>query len=122
MPMWYVPNSDPEEDLEEDHDEDPEEDPTDYPADGGDDGDDEDDSYDDDKDDDVDIKEGEEEEEHPALADSTVVALPAVNQAPSAEDTKPFETDQSATTPPPYPAYRVTARISIRDETDITSS
>ncbi|GJX40464.1 hypothetical protein Tco_0255454 [Tanacetum coccineum] len=111
----YVPESDPEEDPEEDDDEDPEEDPADYPADGGDDGDDEDESSDDDKDDDVDI-EGDEEEEHLAPADSTAVALPAVDHAPSAEETEPFETDESAATPPPHPAYRVTARISIRDE------
>ncbi|GKC44358.1 hypothetical protein Tco_1062080, partial [Tanacetum coccineum] len=103
----YVPESDPE----EDDDEDPEEDP----ADGGDDGDDEDESSDDDEDEDVDI-EGDEEEEHPAPADSTAVALPAVDHAPSAEETEPFETDESAATPPPHPAYRVTARISIRDE------
>ncbi|GKE06725.1 hypothetical protein Tco_1398743 [Tanacetum coccineum] len=107
----YVLKSDPEEDLEED-DEDPEEDPTDYPtdypADGGDDGDDEDESSDDDEDDDVDI---EEEEEHLAPANST-----AVEHAPSAEETEPFETDESATTPPPHPTYRVTTRISIRDE------
>ncbi|GKC27558.1 hypothetical protein Tco_1034852, partial [Tanacetum coccineum] len=44
------------------------------------------------------------------------VALPAVDHAPSAEETEPFETDESAATPPPHPAYRVTARISIRDE------
>ncbi|GJY14177.1 hypothetical protein Tco_0383486 [Tanacetum coccineum] len=44
------------------------------------------------------------------LADSTAVALPTVDQAPYAEETKPFETDESAATPPPY---RVTARISI---------
>ncbi|GJU86411.1 hypothetical protein Tco_1293957 [Tanacetum coccineum] len=69
----------------------------------------------DDEDDDVDIEE-DEEEEHPAPADSTAVALPAVDHAPSAEETKPFETDESAATPPPHPAYRVTARISIRDE------
>ncbi|GJT16709.1 hypothetical protein Tco_0875415 [Tanacetum coccineum] len=113
----YVPESDPEEDPEEDDDEDPEEDPADYPADGGDDGDDEDESSDDDEDEDVDIKgDKEEEEEHPALADSTVVALPAVDQASSTEETKPFETDESTATPPPHPAYRVTARISIRDE------
>ncbi|GKB55042.1 hypothetical protein Tco_0905795 [Tanacetum coccineum] len=111
----YVPESDLEEDPEEDDDEDPEEDPADYPADGGDNGDDEDESSDDDEDEDVDI-EGDEEEEHPAPADSTAVALPAVDQAPSAEETKPFETDESAATPPPHPAYRVTARISIRDE------
>ncbi|GJY40978.1 hypothetical protein Tco_0428248 [Tanacetum coccineum] len=41
------------------------------------------------------------------------VALPAADQAPSAEETEPFETDESAATPPPHPAYRVTARISI---------
>nr|GFA52559.1 hypothetical protein [Tanacetum cinerariifolium] len=35
------------------------------------------------------------------------------NQAPSAEETEPFETDESAATPPPHPAYRMTARISI---------
>ncbi|GKA91421.1 hypothetical protein Tco_0813291, partial [Tanacetum coccineum] len=108
----YVPESDLEEDPEEDDDEDPEEDPADYPADGGDNGYDEDESSDDDKDEDVDI-EGDEEEEHPTPADSIAVALPA---APSAEETEPFEIDESAATPPPHPAYRVTARISIREE------
>ncbi|GKA74146.1 hypothetical protein Tco_0780448 [Tanacetum coccineum] len=111
----YVPESDPEENLVEDDDEDPEEDPIDYPADGGDDGDDEDESSDDDEDEDVDI-EGDKEEEHPTPTDSTVVTLPAVKHAPSAEETEPFETDESAATPPPHPAYRVTARISIQDE------
>ncbi|GKB57576.1 hypothetical protein Tco_0913762, partial [Tanacetum coccineum] len=38
----------------------------------------------------------EEEEEHLAPADSVVVALPATDQAPSAEETEPFETDESA--------------------------
>ncbi|GKE45247.1 hypothetical protein Tco_1472531 [Tanacetum coccineum] len=62
----------------------------------------------------VDIEaDDEEEEEHPAPADSTAVALPAIDHAPSAEETKPFETDESAATPLPHPAYRVTARISI---------
>nr|GEX67593.1 hypothetical protein [Tanacetum cinerariifolium] len=41
------------------------------------------------------------------------VALPATDQAPSAKKTEPFETDESAATPPPHPAYRITARISI---------
>ncbi|GJX93597.1 hypothetical protein Tco_0348183 [Tanacetum coccineum] len=111
----YVPESDPEADPEEDDDEDPEEDPVDYPADGGDDGDDEDEPSEEDEDDDVDIEadEDEEEEEHPAPADSVVVALPAADQAPSAEETESFETDESAATPPPHPAYRVIARISI---------
>ncbi|GKA01665.1 hypothetical protein Tco_0674330 [Tanacetum coccineum] len=85
----YVSESDPEEDPEEDDDKDPEEDPTDYPAVGGDDDDDEDESSDDEEDDDVDIKE---EEEHPTPADSIVVALPAVDQAPSAKETGPDET------------------------------
>ncbi|GKD42161.1 hypothetical protein Tco_1266806, partial [Tanacetum coccineum] len=125
----YVPESDPEEDPEEDDDEDPEEDPADYPADGGYDGDDEDEPSDDDEDEpsdddedeEVDIEaDDEEEEEHPAPADSTVVALPAFDQAPSAEETEPFKTDESAATPPPHPAYRITARISIRDETPIS--
>nr|GEY35248.1 hypothetical protein [Tanacetum cinerariifolium] len=38
---------------------------------------------------------------------------PEEDPAPSAEETEPFETDESAATPPPYPAYRMTARISI---------
>ncbi|GJY41901.1 hypothetical protein Tco_0429171, partial [Tanacetum coccineum] len=111
----YVPESDPKADPEEDDDKDPEEDPVDYPADRGDDGDDEDESSEDDEDDDVDIEadDDKEEEEHPAPANSTAVALPAADQAPSAEETEPFETDESAATPPPHPAYRVTARISI---------
>ncbi|GJT53536.1 hypothetical protein Tco_0988590 [Tanacetum coccineum] len=46
---------------------------------------------------------GGEEEEHPAPAYPVVVALPAT--APSAEETEPFETDESAATPPPHPAY-----------------
>ncbi|GKF57740.1 hypothetical protein Tco_0171277, partial [Tanacetum coccineum] len=115
----YLPESDPEEDLEEDNDEDPEEDPVDYPVDKGDNGDDEDESSDDDEDEDVDIEEDEEdeeEEEHLAPANSTDVALPAVDQAPSVEETEPFETDESVATPPPHPAYRVTASISVRDE------
>ncbi|GJU98631.1 putative reverse transcriptase domain-containing protein [Tanacetum coccineum] len=111
----YVPESDPEADPEENDDEDPEEDPVDYPADGGDDRDDEDEPSEEDEDDDVEMEanEDEEEEDHPALVDSVVVALPATNQAPSVEETESFETDESATTPPPLPAYRVTARISI---------
>ncbi|GKD07278.1 hypothetical protein Tco_1186963, partial [Tanacetum coccineum] len=101
----YVPESDPKEDPEEDDDEDPEEDPTDYPADGGDDGNDEDES----SDDDVDIEGDEEEEEHPAPANSTVVALLAVDHAPSAKETELFETDESAATPPPHPVARLLA-------------
>ncbi|GJW79466.1 putative reverse transcriptase domain-containing protein [Tanacetum coccineum] len=111
----YVSESDPEADPEEDNDEDPEEDPVDYPADEEDDNDDEDESSEDDEDDDVDIEadDDEDEEEHPAPVDSTVVALPAADQDPFTEETTSFETDDSAATPPPYPAYHVTARISI---------
>nr|GFD46690.1 hypothetical protein [Tanacetum cinerariifolium] len=60
------------------------------------------------------------EEEHLALADSTAVGLPAVDHAPSAEETEPFETDESAATPPPHLAYRITARMSIRPQTHIS--
>ncbi|GKC06425.1 hypothetical protein Tco_0998035 [Tanacetum coccineum] len=87
----YVLESDPEEDPEEDDDEDPEEDLADYLADGRDDGDAEDGSFDDEDDDD----------------------------ALSAEETGPFETNESMATPPPHPAYYVTAWISIRDEPPI---
>ncbi|GJY42574.1 hypothetical protein Tco_0429844 [Tanacetum coccineum] len=111
----YVPESDPEVDPEEDDDEDPEEDPVDYPADGGYNSDDEEGSSEDDEDDDIDIEadDEEEEEEHLAPVDSVVVALPTTDQASSAEETEPFETDESVATPLPHLAYRVTARISI---------
>nr|GFA63283.1 hypothetical protein [Tanacetum cinerariifolium] len=64
-------------------------------------------------DDDEDPEEDPEEEDHPAPANSVVVALTATDQAPSAEETEPFEIDESAATPPPHPAYRMTAKISI---------
>ncbi|GKD49851.1 hypothetical protein Tco_1278827, partial [Tanacetum coccineum] len=110
LPVAVSPTADsPGYVLESDSEEDPEEDPADYPADRGDDGDDEDESSDDDEDDDdVDIEGDEEEEEHLAPADSTTVALLAVDHAPSAEEIGLFETDESTTTPPPHPAYRVT--------------
>nr|GFB41245.1 hypothetical protein [Tanacetum cinerariifolium] len=78
----YVPESDFKAHLEDDDDEDPEEDPESL------------------EDDEIDIEadEEEDEEEHPAPADSVVVA-------PYAEETEPFETDESTTTPPPHPAY-----------------
>nr|GFD12761.1 hypothetical protein [Tanacetum cinerariifolium] len=60
-------------------------------------------------DNDEDPEADEEEEEHPAPADSVVVASTAADQAPSTEETEPFETDESAATPPPHPAYRMTA-------------
>ncbi|GJT84341.1 hypothetical protein Tco_1058683, partial [Tanacetum coccineum] len=64
------------------------------------------------EDDEMDVEIDEEaEEEHLAPAYLVVVALPAI--APSAEETEPFKTDESAATPPPHPAYRMTARISI---------
>nr|GEX62754.1 hypothetical protein [Tanacetum cinerariifolium] len=111
----YVLESDLKAHPEDDDDEDPEEDPVDYPTDGGDDGDDEEGSSEDDEDDDMDIEadEEEEEEEHPSPADSVVVASTSADHAPSVEETEPFETDESVATPPPHPAYRMTARISI---------
>ncbi|GKG51899.1 hypothetical protein Tco_0544537, partial [Tanacetum coccineum] len=67
---------------------------------------------DDEDDDEVNIEadDDEEEEDHPAPANFAIVALPATDQAPFAEETEPFEADESAVTPLPHPAYRVTAR------------
>nr|GEV44796.1 putative reverse transcriptase domain-containing protein [Tanacetum cinerariifolium] len=82
----YIDESDPDEDPEDD----PEKDPTEYPPDGGDEGDEEEDeSFDDDEDNDINI---EGEDEYLAPADSTAVALLAVDHAPSAEEAEPFET------------------------------
>nr|GFB09090.1 hypothetical protein [Tanacetum cinerariifolium] len=103
----YVPGPEHADDEIDDDDKDPEEDPVDYPADGGDDGDGDEESSA--------ADEEEEEEERPAPADSVVVAPTATDQAPSAEETEPFETDESAATPPPHPAYRTKAKISIPD-------
>nr|GFD31595.1 hypothetical protein [Tanacetum cinerariifolium] len=52
-------------------------------------------------------------EYQPAPADSVVIAPTAADQAPSAEETEPFKTDESAATPPPHPAYRTMAKIFI---------
>ncbi|GJW04408.1 hypothetical protein Tco_1563264 [Tanacetum coccineum] len=65
-----------------------------------------------DEDDEMDVEIDEEaKEEHSAPAYPVVVALPAI--VPSAEETEPFETDESAATPPPHLTYRMTARITI---------
>nr|GFD14269.1 hypothetical protein [Tanacetum cinerariifolium] len=95
--LKYVAPAD--DDIPEDAEEDLEEDP----ADGGDD-DDEEESFEDDDDDEEEeeetSKEGKDEEkEHLAPTDST--ALPAINHVVSAEETIPFETDESTATPPP---------------------
>ncbi|GKD54791.1 hypothetical protein Tco_1288178 [Tanacetum coccineum] len=100
----YVADSDPKEDYEDGL--------VDYPTDGGDD--DNDDSSDDDEEEEEASEEDEaeeEEEEHLALADSVVA--PVVDHVPSSEETEPFETDESAATPPSPPACHTTARVSI---------
>ncbi|GKE12028.1 hypothetical protein Tco_1415579, partial [Tanacetum coccineum] len=97
----YVADSDPDVDSEDG--------PIDYPADEGD--------NDDDDSSNNDEAEEEEEEEHLAPADSAVA--PVVDHVPSSEETEPFETDKSASTPPSPPAWRTTARISIRPEAPI---
>nr|GFD26585.1 hypothetical protein [Tanacetum cinerariifolium] len=51
-------------------------------------------------------------EDQPYAEDASPIAQ-SPEYAPYAEETEPFETDESAATPPPYPAYRTTARISI---------
>ncbi|GKG40725.1 hypothetical protein Tco_0469937, partial [Tanacetum coccineum] len=55
-----------------------------------------------------------EEDEHLALADSVVT--PVVDHVSSSEETDPFETDESAATPPSPSACRTTTRISMRPE------
>nr|GEU92770.1 hypothetical protein [Tanacetum cinerariifolium] len=60
-----------------------------------------------------------EEEEHLAPADSTAVDSVAINHVLSAEETDPFETDESAATPPPPHAYGTTSRISVRSQEPI---
>ncbi|GKD28172.1 hypothetical protein Tco_1234386, partial [Tanacetum coccineum] len=94
----YVADSDPKEDSKDG--------PVDYPANGG--GGNNDDSSDDDKEEEEALEE--EEEEHLALADSVVA--PVVDHVPSSKEIKPFETNESAATPPSPPAYRTTTRIS----------
>ncbi|GKE61537.1 hypothetical protein Tco_1511904, partial [Tanacetum coccineum] len=86
LSLGYVANSD----LKED----PEEDPEDGP------------------DNEEEEEASEEEEEQLAPIDSIVA--PVVNHVLSFEETKPFETDEFAATPPSPPTYRTTARISIQ--------
>ncbi|GKF00557.1 hypothetical protein Tco_0023907, partial [Tanacetum coccineum] len=105
----YVADSDPEEDPKEDS----EDGPVDYPADGGN-GDDDDSSDDDDEEEEA---SEEEKEEHLAPADSIVA--PVVDHVPSSKETEPFETNESAATPPSPPACCTNARISIRPEAPV---
>nr|GEX47055.1 hypothetical protein [Tanacetum cinerariifolium] len=109
-----------EDNPDEDPKDDPKEDPAVYPADGGDEGDNEDESSDYDEDDDIDIEGDEEDDEYLALADSIAVALLAVDHAPSAEETEPLETEESAATQLPQPTYCITARRFIRPQTPIS--
>ncbi|GKB88407.1 hypothetical protein Tco_0960679 [Tanacetum coccineum] len=123
LSLGYIADSDPEEDPEDESDDGP----TDYPAEGGDDDDYDGSSRDDADDEDEeeaskeDDDEEEEEEEHLAPDDSTAAASLIVDPVPSAEETEPFETDESAAIPPP-PTYRTTARMSIRAQTPIPFS
>nr|GEU59035.1 reverse transcriptase [Tanacetum cinerariifolium] len=61
----------------------------------------------------------EEEEEHRASADSTAANFPIIDHVPFAEEIEPFKIDESAAIQLPPPAYRTTARISIRAQTHI---
>ncbi|GJZ27338.1 hypothetical protein Tco_0571591 [Tanacetum coccineum] len=96
LSLGYVADSDS---LEEDPGEDPEEDPTDYLANKGDDEEEEKEESSEDDDEEEEASEEDEEDEHLTLADSA--ALPAIDPVPSTEETKLFETNESAATPPP---------------------
>nr|GEU97190.1 hypothetical protein [Tanacetum cinerariifolium] len=90
VPMYVSePVEDLEEEPEEDSEKDIEEDPINY---ADDDEEEEEESFEDDDDG---------EEEHLAPVDSTAVTSPTVDHVSSAEETEPFETDESAATPPP---------------------
>ncbi|GKC61930.1 hypothetical protein Tco_1089528 [Tanacetum coccineum] len=78
----YIAESEP---IEDDFEEDPEMDPIDY-------------ADDDEEEEEESSGDEEEEEEHLALADSL---LPIPDYVPSSEEMEPFETDESADTPPP---------------------
>nr|GEY22001.1 hypothetical protein [Tanacetum cinerariifolium] len=106
----YVADFNPlEEDVEKVPEKNPKDDPIDYSAHKGDDDDEEEESSKEDNDDDEKEEEeealeedkDEEEEEHLALAYSA--ALLAIELVPSAEETEPFKTDESAATQPPPP-------------------
>ncbi|GKE42952.1 hypothetical protein Tco_1470236 [Tanacetum coccineum] len=104
LSLGYIVESDPEEDLVEDS----EEDLIDYATDADDD--------EEDKEEEESSDDYKEEEEHLAHA----IALSSIDPVPSVEETKPFETDESVTTPPPPPpAYRTTFRISVQTQTPI---
>nr|GEX62706.1 hypothetical protein [Tanacetum cinerariifolium] len=114
----YIADSDPEEDLEEDPEDDPGEAPANYLADGGDEEDGEEsfrDEVDDEDDKEVfeEEEDDEEEKEHLALADSSII--PIDDHVPLAEETEPFEIDESAPTPSSPRLRR--ARISVQPQT-----
>ncbi|GKF24442.1 hypothetical protein Tco_0076764, partial [Tanacetum coccineum] len=90
----YVADSDSSE-------EDPEEDPADYPAHEGDDEEKEkeESSEDDEEKEEASKEDKDEDDKHLTPANS--VALPAIDHVSSAEETKLFETNESAATPPP---------------------
>nr|GEZ67943.1 hypothetical protein [Tanacetum cinerariifolium] len=88
LSLGYVADFDP---LEEDPEEDPKDDLVDYHADVKDD-DEEEEAFEEDED---------KEEEHLDPVDSAT--LSAIDPVPSAEETKLFEIDESAATPPPPP-------------------
>nr|GFC28932.1 hypothetical protein [Tanacetum cinerariifolium] len=65
-------------------------------------------SSEDEEDDEIDVEaDEEEEEEHPTPADSVVVDPTAADQAPSAEETEPFETNEllAISSPPASPLF-----------------
>nr|GEX50943.1 hypothetical protein [Tanacetum cinerariifolium] len=97
----YVADSDPKEA--------PEEDPTNYPTDEGDD--DEEESSEDDNEEEE--KEAFEDEEKDVYLAPTDFTLPAIEFIPSIEETKPFETDESAATPPPPRSPQTSVSLSM---------
>ncbi|GJV81384.1 hypothetical protein Tco_1517254 [Tanacetum coccineum] len=65
------------------------------------------------------FEDDDEEEKHPALADSLAVHVD--DPVPSVKNTKAFETDESAPTPVPSPRHR-RVRISVRPQTPMSAA
>ncbi|GKF44684.1 hypothetical protein Tco_0131236, partial [Tanacetum coccineum] len=112
----YIANSDLNEDLEVDPKDDPEEDLADYPADGG--GKEEEEFSGDDDEEEASEEEDDDEEEEEHLAPTDSSAIPIDDLIPSVRETEPFETDESAPTPPRLRR----ARISVRPQTPMATA
>ncbi|GJY18931.1 putative reverse transcriptase domain-containing protein [Tanacetum coccineum] len=116
LSLAHIADADPEEDPEED----PKKDPADHTADGGDDDEPSEDDVDGEDEEEASEEEDDDKEEEEHLAPPDSSTIPTVDLVSSAEDTKAFEADESAPTPPP-PRY-CRAGICVRLSPPMTAS